>query len=194
MTHHPESAPNLRLRPWASRLALLVAAVSAVATSQATSADLTSEPYTGRAVQLTPDAPKAQVPFVVAATATKSPDKLAEAEVTVLVSATWTPTNPEQAARPWVRATLSEGDSEFTGPEASGVLVAGQSVTFQVHDYLGRDCTLGTRCEWAPKLNLELQPGAAPGTVEVVWTATASAHVVDTSSTPKGFAVIVSEP
>ena len=194
MTHHPETAPNLRLRHWASRLALLVAGVSAVATSQATSADVISEPYTGQPVRLSTEAPKATIPFVVQALASKSPDKLVEAEVTVLVSATWTPADASQAVSPWISATLSEGDSEFSGPAASGVLVAGQPVTFQAHNYLSRDCRLGSRCEWASNLNLELQPNAAPGTVEVVWTATAQAHVVDTSSTPKGFTVIVSEP
>lgn len=189
-----EASPNSRLRHWGSRLALLVASVGVVATSQATSADVNSEPYSGATVTLTTEAHKTRVPFIVVATASKSPDKFVEAEVTVHVSATWTPEDPDQAARPWIRATVSEGDSEFSGPEGSGVLVAGQPVTFSAQTHLGRDCKLGSRCEWTSNLNLELQPNAAPGKVEVVWTATAQAHVVDTSSTPKGFTVTVSEP
>ncbi|WP_338263339.1 hypothetical protein [Corallococcus caeni] len=194
MPHHLETTPNSRLRHWASRLALLVACVSVVATSQAVSDDVLSEPYTGATVTLTTEAPKTRIPLVVRATATKSPDKVVEAEVKVLVSATWTPADSSQTAAPRLRAVLVEGESDFSGPEAGVALVAGQPVTTEVQTYLGRDCRLGSSCEWTTNLELMLEPNAAAGKVEVVWTATAQAHVVDTSSTPKGFTVIVSEP
>ncbi|WP_375754450.1 hypothetical protein [Corallococcus exercitus] len=194
MPHHRETAPHSRLRHWASRLALLVASVSVVATSQAISDDVFSEPYTGKPVSLTTEAPKASIPLVMVATASKSPDKLVEAEMKALVTARWTPADPSQTVSPVFRAVLREGGNDFSGPEGSSPLVAGDSVTMEIHTYLSRDCTMGTSCQWTTNLDLELQPNGAAGTVEVVWTATGSAHVVDTSSTPKGFTVIVSEP
>ncbi|MBN8233247.1 hypothetical protein JYK02_37605 [Corallococcus macrosporus] len=194
MTHHRETAPHSRLRHWASRLALLVACAGVVATSRATSADVASEPYTGKPVYLTAETPKATIPLVMVATASKSPDKQAEAEMKVLVTARWTPADAGQTVRPVFRAVLREGGNDFSGPEGSSPLGETDSVTLEVHTYLSRDCTMGQRCEWTTDLDFELQPNGATGTVEVVWTATGSAHVVDTSSTPKGFKVVVSEP
>ncbi|NOK34860.1 hypothetical protein D7W79_00885 [Corallococcus exercitus] len=194
MTHHRESSPSSRLRHWASRLALLVACASVVATSQAISDDVFSDPYSGAPATLTTEAPKTRIPLVVLATASKSPDKIVEAELTVLVTATWRPADPSQTEGPWLRAVLVEGETEFSGPEAGILLLAGAPVTTEVQTYLSRECRLGSTCEWTANLDLELPPGAPAGKVELVWTATAQAHVVDTSSTPKGFKVIVSEP
>ncbi|MFP2896509.1 hypothetical protein [Corallococcus sp. 4LFB] len=194
MTHHRETTPSPRLRHWASRLALLVACASVVATSRATSADMFSEPYTGKPVHLTTEAPKVTIPLVLLATASESPDKQAEAELTVLVTARWTPAEASQTASPVFRAVLHESGSKFSGWERSTPLEVTDSVTMEVRMFFERDCKMGQRCEWTTNLDLELQPNGAVGTVEVVWTATGSAHVVDTSSTPGNFKVIVSEP
>lgn len=188
-----EAAPISRLRHWASRLALLVASVGVVATSQAVSDDVSSEPYSGAPVTLTTEAPKTRIPLVTRVTASTSPDKPVEAEMLVRVSATWMPADPSEAVSPWLRAKLVSG--EFgSGQQAGGVLVAGQPMEMDVIGYLDNHCTLGTSCEWTTNLELELQPNAAAGTVTVEWTATAKAHVVDTSSTPKDFTVTVSMP
>lgn len=188
-----EAAPSFRLRHWASRLALIVASVGVVATSQAVSDDVSSEPYSGAPLILTTEAPKTRIPLVTRVTASKSPNKSAEAELRVRVVATWTPADPSEAVSPWFRAVLTLNESE-SGSQSGGVLVAGQPVVMEAHAYLFPDCKMGTSCEWPTSLDLELQPNTAVGTVAVEWTATALARVVDTSSTPKGFTVTVSEP
>ncbi|WP_223637913.1 hypothetical protein [Corallococcus sp. EGB] len=189
-----EAAPSSRLRHWASRLLLLVACASVVATSKTpTSEDVNSDPYSGRPVTLTTKAPKTRIPVVMRVTASQSPDKPVEAVLQVRVSATWTPADPSEAVSPWLRAMLVTGDLD-SGPQAGGVLVAGQPTEMDVQQYLDGHCTLGTSCDWTTNLDLELQPNAAAGEVTVEWTATGQAHVVDTTQTPNDFTVTVSEP
>ncbi|NOK15964.1 hypothetical protein [Corallococcus carmarthensis] len=196
MPHHRETAPNFRLRHWASRLVLLVAGVSVVATSQVRSADVFSAPYTGQPVTLTAEAPRVTLPLVVGVTASKSPDKQAEALMRVKLTVRWTPEDPSQTkAGPILRASLLGNGTQLSGPEAAtSPLVAGQPLPMDVLVSHSRNCELGKRCQWTSDLRLELESQGAAGTVEVAWTATAQAHVVGTSSTPEGFTVTVSEP
>ena len=194
MTHTRETSPKLRLRDGAARLALLVACVSVIATSEGMSQDVVSEPYSGPPVSLTTEAPEARVPVVVRVTATKPPDGLAEAEMTVLVTARWTPADPSQTVRPSFRAVVLESESESSSVPATAELVPGEPVTVEARMFFARACTLASLCEWTSDLSFELQPEGAAGTVEVTWTASAQAHMSDTSKLPEGFKVIVSEP
>jgi hypothetical protein len=59
---------------------------------------------------------------------------------------------------------------------------------------LGDDYRLNVGCEWKMQVAFEVQANSVPGTVDVEWTARASAHVLDDSSVPKGFIVSLSEP
>ncbi|RKH57464.1 hypothetical protein [Corallococcus aberystwythensis] len=194
MPHHQDTAPKSRLRHWASRLALLVACVSVVATSQATSESVSSAPYTGAPRTLTSDAPRVTIPLVMRATTSKSPDKFVEAEMLVEFKLRWTPADPNQTEKPVFRAMLRESGTDFSGQENYGPVTAGRLTPLDVRMSLPRDCKLGTRCEWLTDLNLELQANGIAGTLEVEWTATGSAFVVDTSSTPRNFTVTLSEP
>ncbi|AFE07126.1 hypothetical protein COCOR_06787 [Corallococcus coralloides DSM 2259] len=189
-----EASPNPGLRRWATRLMLLVACASVVATSEGTSGDVVSEPYTSAPLTLATEAPKLTRPITVKVTVPKEPAKTAEAELTVEVKARWTPADPTQTAQPWLRISLSRAGESFAWPAHSVVLEAGTEVWAQTIAYLDPDCALGTECEWSTDLTIELQPDVGAGTVELEWTGVARARVLRASELPRGMAVSVSEP
>ncbi|RKH67053.1 hypothetical protein D7V93_03525 [Corallococcus llansteffanensis] len=172
---------------------LLTACIGTVATEQATSDDVSSNEHVGAPLSITTAAPKATRRVVVRATASKPPDKAVEGELRVRVTARWIPDDPAQTTSPWIQLLVSHADHS-SGPDASGVLVAGTPVTLEAFASLFGDCKLNTGCEWPMDVGFQMQPNAVPGTVELEWTAQATAHAVDTSSVPKGFTVSVSAP
>ncbi|RKG62532.1 hypothetical protein D7X30_04395 [Corallococcus sp. AB011P] len=172
----------------------MVACASVVATSEGTSADVVSEPYTSAPLTLTTEAPRLTRPITVKVTVPKAPSRTAEAELTVQVKARWTPADPTQTAQPWMRVSLSRTGESFAWPAHSVVLEAGAEVPAQTVAYLDPNCELGTECGWGTDLTIELQPDAGAGTVELEWTGVARARVLNTSDLPKGMSVSVSEP
>ncbi|MHA7633814.1 hypothetical protein [Corallococcus sp. M7] len=188
-----EASPKPGLRHWATRLILWVACASVVATSGVTSGDVVSESYTGAPLTLTTEAPKLTRPVTVKVKVPKSPARTAEAELTVEVMARWTPADPTQTTQPWLRVSLSRAGESFAWPAHSVVLETGREVVARTVAYLDPSCELGTECEWATELTVELQPDAA-GTVELEWTGVARARVLDTSDIPMSMTVSVSEP
>ena len=189
----PPASPGSRARSWAGRLVLLLACASVVATSQARSDDVASEEHVGAPLSITTDAPKATRRLVIRASAPKPPAKQAFARLTVRVTARWIPTNPNETVSPWLKVIVSDGTGG-TGRASSGVLTAGVPGTQEGSVSLSPDCNLEASCQWIADVGFEVQANAAPGTVELEWTAQAHAHVLDTSSVPKGFTVSVSAP
>lgn len=195
------SPPVSRPRFWATRLLLFVACVSVVATSQSVSENVLSEEYVGAPLSITTEAPKAVRRLVVRASATKRSSDDVEAEVTARVTARWRPSDPSQTASPWFRVSLIDVANDDAVGGKLGVLTAGEPVTVDVEPHaplsfpnLSSRCELDDGCEWSVDLAIEVQPNAAPGTVELEWTAQARARVVGSSSAPKGLTVNVSEP
>ncbi|MBN9682640.1 MULTISPECIES: hypothetical protein [unclassified Corallococcus] len=193
MSPSREASASPGLRHWATRLILLVACASVVATSGVTSGDVVSEPYTSAPLTLTTEAPKLTRPITVKVTVPKASSRTAEADLTVEVKARWTPADPTGTTQPWMRVSLARPGENGSRPARSVVLEAGTEVRAQTPAYLDPACQLGTGCEWATELTVELQPDAA-GTVELEWTGVARARVLDTSDIPAGMAVSVSEP
>ncbi|MBN8465313.1 hypothetical protein JYJ95_02240 [Corallococcus exiguus] len=189
-----EASPNPGLRRWASRLLLVLACASVVATSEGASDDVVSAPYTSAPLSLTTEAPRLTRPINVKVTVPKAPSRTAEAELTVEVKARWAPADPSQTTQPWMRVSLSRAGESYAWPSHSVVLEAGVEVRAQTIAYLDPSCELGTECEWATELVVEVQPDAGAGTVELEWTGVARARVVNSSDLPKGMAVSVSEP
>ncbi|NBD12321.1 hypothetical protein [Corallococcus silvisoli] len=190
------SPPVSRPRFWATRLLLFVACVSVVATSEPVSENVLSEEYVGAPLSISTEAPKAVRRLIVRASAPKPPSKEVEAEMTARVTARWRPTDPSQTASPWLRVSLVDTSNDYAIGSKLGVLTEAEPVTVEVEPStnLSTYCELDEGCEWSVDLTLEVQPNAAPGTVELEWTTQARARVVGTSSTPKGFTVTVSEP
>ncbi|WP_434299138.1 hypothetical protein [Corallococcus exiguus] len=189
-----EASPNPGLRRWATRLTLLLACASVVATSEGTSGDVVSEPYTSAPLTLTTEAPRLTRPITVKVTVPKAPSRTAEAELTVHVKARWTPADPTQTTQPWMRVSLSRAGESFAWPAHSVVLEAGAEVPAQTIAYLDPSCEMGASCKWATNLTVQVQPDATPGTVELEWKASARAKVIGLSDTPRGMGITVSEP
>ncbi|NOK16478.1 hypothetical protein [Corallococcus carmarthensis] len=179
-------------RAWASRLVLLLACASVVATSRAQSEDVLSPTLTGTPVRLTTDTGKVTRTVVVRATAKEDSKDPVEGELRIQARAKWTPSDPTQTAQPWLAIHHSEG--EFATGSGSGVLEPGVTVTVESSASLGHACPLNQDCEWTVQVAFEVQSNTGPGTVDVEWTAQAAAHVLDDSSVPKGFTVSLSEP
>lgn len=195
------SPPVSRPRFWATRLLLFVACVSVVATSQSVSEDVVSEEHVGAPLSITTEAPKAVRRLVVRASASKRSSDEPEAEVAARVTARWRPSDPSQTASPWFQVSLVDTANDYGVGQKRGVLTAGEPVTVDVEPHAALSspmhaprCELDKGCEWSVDLIIEVQPNAAPGTVELEWTAQARARVVGSSSAPEGFTVNVSEP
>lgn len=178
-------------RAWASRLLLLLACASVVATSQPQSDDVASEVLTGAPIRLTTEAPRVTRTVVVRTSAKENVPNAVEGELRVQAKATWTPSDPAQTTRPWLAIHI-DGQTRQGG--TSGVLESGVAVTVENIGGLGDFCRQNQGCEWTQQVSFELQANAVPGTVDVEWTAQAFAHVLDDTSIPKGFTVTVSEP
>ncbi|MBN8466709.1 hypothetical protein JYJ95_09295 [Corallococcus exiguus] len=179
-------------RAWASRLVLLLACASVVATSRAQSDDVASSVYTGAPIRLTTEAPKVTRTLVVRTAAQKKSSDPVEGELRIQANATWTPSDPAQTTQPWL--AIDHSIDQIDIGRGSGVLEPGVAVTVRSSAPLGAECPLNQGCEWTQQVTFELQANAAPGTVDLEWTAQALAHVLDDSSVPKGFTVTVSEP
>ncbi|RKH02542.1 hypothetical protein D7V97_27785 [Corallococcus sp. CA053C] len=173
---------------------LLTACIGTVATEQATSDDVSSNELVGAPLRITTTAPRATRRVVVRASSTKPPDKSVEGELRVRLTARWIPDDPAQTTTPWIQLHVSNLEVPSAGAQAPAVLEVGAPITRETEAFLQQGCKLDTGCEWPFDVGFELQSDAVAGTVELEWTAQATARVVDTSSVPKGFTVSVSAP
>ncbi|MBN8465311.1 hypothetical protein JYJ95_02230 [Corallococcus exiguus] len=191
---HLETTPGSRLRHWASRLLLLFACASVVATSRNSFDDIVSEPYTSKPSRLTTGAPGLTRPLTVKLTASKPPAKPAQVQLTVQVKARWTPADPSRTMLPWMRVSLSKASPDPARPTQPVVLKTGEDVMATTVAILDETCEMGPACAWVTDLTVQVQPDAPPGTVELEWKAVARAKVNGLSDTPEGMTVTVSEP
>ncbi|MBZ4371031.1 hypothetical protein NR800_15760 [Corallococcus interemptor] len=185
-------------RAWASRLVLLLACASVVATSRAQSDDVASQVHTGAPFRLTAETFKVTRTLVVRTSAQEKSSDPVEGEVHIQARAKWTPGDPIQTPPPSLAIGYLEG--ELTSRSQSGILEPNVAVTVESVTYLGENCPTVQGCEWTLQVVFDVQANSdsgtltAPGTVDVEWTAQAFMHVLDDSSAPKGFTVSVSEP
>ncbi|AFE06410.1 hypothetical protein COCOR_05495 [Corallococcus coralloides DSM 2259] len=185
-------------RTWASRVVLLLACVSVVATSRAQSDDVASPVYTGAPFRLTAETFKVTRTLVVRTSSKEKSSDPMEGEVRIQANAKWTPGDPIQTPPPSLAIGYLEG--ELTSRSQSGILEPDVAVTVESVTYLGENCPTDQGCEWTLQVVFDVQGNSdsgtveAPGTVDVEWTAQAFVHVLDESSVPKGFTVSVSEP
>ncbi|MBN9683902.1 MULTISPECIES: hypothetical protein [unclassified Corallococcus] len=185
-------------RAWASRVMLLLACVSVVATSRARSEDVASSPYTGTPFRLTAETSKVTRTLVIRTTQKEKSSDPVSGEVHIQAKAKWTPGDPIQTPPPSL--AISYPDGELTYGSQSGILEPDVSVTVENVTYLDEKCSKAQDCEWTAQVIFNVQGNSdsgtitAPGTVDVEWTAQAFMHVLDDSSVPKGFTVTVSEP
>lgn len=189
----PPSLPGSRLRTWAARLVLLMACAGTVATSQPRSESVSSGELVGEPVRLTTAAPEARRGVVVRVSAPEVSSLSIEGELRVRVTARWFPDNPDETTTPWLRVFVGES-GDGSNWDGSSVLEVGKPATVEVFEYLTESCKVDAGCEWPQDVRFELQPDAAPGTVELEWAAQGSAWVMDTTDVPKGFIVSVSAP
>ncbi|WP_205525499.1 hypothetical protein [Pyxidicoccus trucidator] len=162
-----------------------------LATSEPTSPDFHSEEHAGPPFSLSTEAPRATRHLVIRATAAKPEDTSVWGELSVRISARWKPTDPTLPQRPWFRASLQGASS----PDPIVVLGGPDDTTvIELRAGLSKECPLDAACEWHKAVDFEVQDNVSPGTVDVEWTAVASAHVEGTSDLPKGFTLEVSSP
>ncbi|WP_143177762.1 hypothetical protein [Cystobacter ferrugineus] len=108
----------------------------------------------------------------------------------------WKPTDPNRTGKPWFLMRLYVQSDNSSGYIPDQVLVLeepGQPMTLQADIYTNSGCEPDQGCEWTVPMELELQPNAAEGSVDVEWKVTAEARAEGTSTLPKGFTVQVSE-
>lgn len=179
-------------RAWVSRVVLLLACASVVATSRAQSDDVASPVFTGTPFLLTTETGRVTRTVVVRTSAKKQTSDPVEGELRIQAKAKWTPSDPAQTTQPWLQLSYLNGELSYGGQ--TGVLEPGVAVTVETVKYLDGNCPLNQGCEWTVQVFFDIQSNAGPGTVDVEWTAQAFAHVLDTSSIPRGFSVSVSEP
>ncbi|MCE9669914.1 hypothetical protein LY474_19125 [Myxococcus stipitatus] len=181
-------------RAWGARFALLLASVSALATSRPMSRDVQAEEYFGAPFSLSTQTAKATQRVLIRATASKPLSRSAEGEAALHVVARWAPSDPSSPERPWFRVSLHE-DTPFP-PMGDPVVLGnpGEPVVLEAGTSLFGECLVDGACEWPLAVDFEVQGNVAPGVVEVEWSVTAQAHVVDTDDLPKAFAVEISEP
>ncbi|WP_224250154.1 hypothetical protein [Hyalangium gracile] len=139
----------------------------------------------------TQDAPRVTRHFLVRVSGAQPPSKKSvEVEMTARISASWTPKNPEHAARPWLHARLSMGEEERDGDEL--LILERNPVSQQVLEVRAASfsrCMLNEVCEWEVPLELELQTQVVEGSVTLSWNVEVAARVVDASKVPEGFTV-----
>lgn len=191
--HSTPSVP--RYRRWAAHLAFALACIGSVATS-VSSPTVVSE-YQGPPLSLTTQAPTAKRHLKVRITSEEYSFNRVEVSLTAQLTVRWKPTDPNHTEKPWFLMRLYvQPDNYGYGPEADEVLVLeepGQPMTRQLHRYASSECKSDQGCEWTVPMELQLQPNAAEGSVEVEWKVTAEASAEGTTTLPKGFTVQVSE-
>ncbi|RKH26890.1 hypothetical protein D7Y15_20095 [Corallococcus sp. AB030] len=185
-------------RAWASRLVLLLACASVVATSRAQSEDVASPVHTGTPFRLTAETDKVTRTLVVRTSAKEKLSDPVEGELHIQAKAKWTPGAPTQTPQPSLAISFLDGELTYGGQ--SGVLEPDVAVTVENVAYFGGNCAQNQGCEWTVQVVFDVRSNSdsgtieAPGTVDVEWTAQGFAHVLDDSSVPKGFTVSLSEP
>ncbi|RKG58584.1 hypothetical protein D7X30_13315 [Corallococcus sp. AB011P] len=187
-------------RTWASRLVLLMACASVVATSRARTEDVASPVHTGTPFRLTTETGRVTRTVVVRASATKKLSDPVEGEVRIQAKAKWTPGNPTPTTQPSLVISYLHGDAFYE--DRRSVLEPDVAVTVESVKYLDERCSEGQGCEWTVQavfdvgVQSDADSGtvAAPGTIDVEWTAQAFMRVLDESNVPKGFTVSLSEP
>ncbi|NNB94669.1 hypothetical protein HI113_12230 [Corallococcus exiguus] len=187
-------------RTWASRLVLLLACASVVATSRNQSEDVASPVHTGTPFQLTTETGRVTRTVVVRASATKKLSDPVEGEVHIKAKAKWTPADPAQTTKPSLVISHLHGETLYE--DRRSVLEPDVAVAVESMEFLSEKCSEDQGCEWTLQavFGIDVQSDADsgtvadPGTVDVEWTAQAFMHVLDESSVPKGFTVSVSEP
>ncbi|RJS22539.1 hypothetical protein DRW03_14605 [Corallococcus sp. H22C18031201] len=188
-----------RAHPWAARLVLLVACASVVATSAPSSPDIFSPPRTGTPVQLTSQEPSVTRNVVVQVSSKENLFGRVEGALQVRATARWTPTNPSQSARPWLRVVLEQPGSS---PPLLGSAVTlggpGETVTLSERAFVSSppDCRSNEAapCAFPMTVRFELERGVAEGTVDIEWDMLANVHVDGHPAMPEDFAVGVFEP
>ncbi|GMU01549.1 hypothetical protein KH5H1_56690 [Corallococcus caeni] len=179
-------------RSWASRLLLLLACASVVATSRIRSRDELSPVLTGTPVRLTMDSTKVMRTLVVRADAKEGSSVPAVGNLRLLANAKWTPSTPTQTAQPRLSINAYDGQTDRGG--TSEVLKPAVTVKLRSVTGLGRECPLNSGCAWTAQVAFELKDREVPGTVDVEWKAMAAVHVEGTNDLPEGFTVSMSEP
>ncbi|CAM4139058.1 hypothetical protein [Corallococcus exiguus] len=187
-------------RAWASRLVLLLACASVVATSRAQSNDVASPVHTGTPFRLTTETGRVTRTVVVRASAKKKLSDPVEGEVRINAKAKWTPADPAQTTKPSLVISYLHGEALYE--DRRSILEPDVAVTVESTKFLDEKCSEDQGCEWTVEaiFGIDVQSDADsgtvvdPGTVDVEWTAQAFMHVLDDSSVPSGFTVSVSEP
>ncbi|RKG67161.1 hypothetical protein D7V80_17120 [Corallococcus sp. CA054B] len=187
-------------RTWASRVVLLMACASVVATSRARSDDVASPVHTGASFRLTTDTPRVTRTLVVRTSAAKKVSDPVEGEVRIQAQAKWTPGASTPTPQPSLVISSLYGDA--LQEDRRSVLEPDVAVTVESVRYLDERCSEGQGCEWTVQavFDVDVQSDADSGTVgelgtiDVEWTAQAFMRVLDESNVPKGFTVSLSEP
>ncbi|WP_157758262.1 hypothetical protein [Cystobacter fuscus] len=151
--------------------------------------------YEGPPLHLTTQAPTTTRHLKVRLTSEEYSFNLAEVSLTAQLTVRWKPTDPNRTEKPRFLMRLYVQPDHY-GADVAEVLVLeepGQPMTLQTYRYMSPECKPEQDCEWTIPMELELQPNAAEGSVDVEWKVTAEASAKGTSTLPKGFTVHVSE-
>jgi hypothetical protein len=188
----PTAARGSRWGRWAARAALLAACVGSIATSEMMSGPFESAVWEGAPVSLSAQAPTAVRPLKFRVSGKNLP-ALSSPHVTFGLTATWSPTNPDETANPSLRTAFhQEGKQE--GPQQTLTFDGpGAKLTRQYELYdLDSNCSSNGDCEWLVKMDLEVPADIAPGTVDVQWTA--QGHVYVDGDEPRNLQVTLEAP
>ncbi|PTL76989.1 hypothetical protein DAT35_45910 [Vitiosangium sp. GDMCC 1.1324] len=184
----------MNLRPWAVRCSLLIAAASAIATSQPRSPAVVAE-YSGAPFVLTHEAGKVSRSLVISISPGEAGQKENEGLLSIEGTARWRPANSSAPGSPWLTTRVSKVEGSYSSSDTAILLeTEGVPVQIQVAQSLvSIRCQSGQTCEFPVTVEFEFQGGAFQGAVEMEWRASVSLQVVDENKVPKNYAVTLTE-
>ncbi|RKH14548.1 hypothetical protein D7V97_02670 [Corallococcus sp. CA053C] len=193
-TSSPTPAPRPRLLHWAARLVLIAACAGTVATSELMSDSVFSPEFVGEPVTLTTEAPQTTRDIVVRVSSTEKHSDVVEANVRASLVARWTPADPNEKTRPWIRVSLLEGEESSESRTVQTFPPASDTQEYEEFGSLDTNCELTGPCEWLTHVRFEMQPDGPRGTVRFEWKTMADAAVRGMDEVPAGFNVSISAP